>query len=331
MFITELGNIEDILSFIQIMPVVPVREHLRIRIADPGLINIRDHLVARSQLGETRGLSSVFGSLLVALVPVKEAERNAHAEGSRIVRTITIIVGLKRRIGGPVCVSKLHIRVSDGDTKLRSMVIRPRRQCLLFHVLHSSSHKRWHHFAHHVKVHARLVIAQQNLQLDTRLLLIRNRIRFIRFELSKLQIEALEVQFSNISSLESLPSDIEFMPVIVQVVVCELFCGLGNNKVSKGLAHRENDLLFLGMILSISLCRGRACTIQPPPTLFSTLKQAIDASAVVVRIIGILTERDVRARDNKIRILPDAGLKLLCLYRKQVLLRRKQGWILRSR
>ena len=124
--------------------------------------------------------------------------------------------------------------------------------------------------------------------MDTRLLLIRDCVRFIRLKLRKLQIETLEVQFSNISGLESFPPDIKFVSVIVEVIVCKFFCCLGNNKVGKGLAYRENDLLFLSMVLSISLCRGGVGTIQPPPALFATFKQAINANAVVVGIIGVL-------------------------------------------
>src|SRR6202044_3162131 len=100
MFIAELRNIEDVLSFVNIVPVIPIREYLCIHIADPRLVDIRDDLIPRSQLAETRGLGSVFGSLLVALVAVKQAQRNAKAKGGRILRSITVVVGLNRGVRG---------------------------------------------------------------------------------------------------------------------------------------------------------------------------------------------------------------------------------------
>ena len=56
-------------------------------------------------------------------------------------------------------------------------------------------------------------------------------------ELRKLQIEPLEIQLCNISGLQSLPPDIKFVLEIVQVIIGEFLCCLGNNKVRKGLAY----------------------------------------------------------------------------------------------
>ena len=136
MLITELRDVQDVLRFVEIVPVIPVREHLRVGVADPGLIDVGDDLVADSKLSEAAGLRDIFTCLLVALVTVEQTKRKVEAEGGRVVRAIAIVVGFDRWIGRAVRVGKLYVCIGNRDAEMGRMIVGPRGERLLLQVLH---------------------------------------------------------------------------------------------------------------------------------------------------------------------------------------------------
>jgi hypothetical protein len=94
MLIAELRDIEHILRFIEIVPVVAIRKHLGIDVANPGFVDISNNLIANCNLSEPAGLREVFAGLFVALVAIEQTQRNAEVEGDRVVRAVAVIVGL---------------------------------------------------------------------------------------------------------------------------------------------------------------------------------------------------------------------------------------------
>ena len=143
--------------------------------------------------------------------------------------------------------------------------------------------------------------------------------------------QALKVQLGKVACLQALPANIEFFPEVVQVIVGKLLRCLGDDEVGEGLTYREDSLLLLGMVLSVGLGRCGTRAVEAPAALLSALEQTGDAHAVVVGIIGVLTERDVRTSDDQVRVLPHACLEFLCFDREQVLLRREQYRVLYAR
>lgn len=143
-----------------------------------------------------------------------------------------------------------------------------------------------------------------------------------------MKVKPLEVQLGQVTRLQAVPANIEFFPEVVQVIVSKLLRRFGNDEVGEGLTHRENGLLLLRMVLSISLRCSGTRTVEAPTALFTSLKQPGHTDAVVVGVIGFLAQRDVRTGDDQIWVLPYASLDLLCFDGEQVLLRRKQNRIL---
>ena len=120
--------------------------------------------------------------------------------------------------------------------------------------------------------------------------MVRHRIRLIRFKLRELQIKPLKVQLGKVPRLEAISANIKLVLEVVEIVVGELPCCLGDNEVGKRLTHRENGLLFLRMVLRVGLRCGGMRSIETPTSLFTTLEQPRNSDAVSIRIVRLFAQ-----------------------------------------
>jgi hypothetical protein len=144
----------------------------------------------------------------------------------------------------------------------------------LFESHHGAGHDRRYYIANYIEVLARLIVSKQDLELGAGLLCIGDRARLVGFELRKLQIEALEVEFGEVSGLQAFAGDLKLVLEIAQVVVGELLRCFGDYEAGESLADGENGLLFLRVVLGIGLGGRGMGTVETPATLFATLEEA---------------------------------------------------------
>ena len=82
----ELGDGEDVFGLVEVVLAVAVGEALGLNVADPGLIDVGDDLVAGGGFGEAGGVGLEAGGVLVALVAIEDADGDVDGEAGRVAR-----------------------------------------------------------------------------------------------------------------------------------------------------------------------------------------------------------------------------------------------------
>ncbi len=84
--IAELQIIADVPGLIQVVAVVALRQALRRIERHPGLIDVRDHLIASGSNSEAAGADLVARALLLSLVAIKDSQGDPQGSHRRSCR-----------------------------------------------------------------------------------------------------------------------------------------------------------------------------------------------------------------------------------------------------
>ncbi len=119
----ELSDIEDVLGLVEIVLAVAVGESLGLDVADPGLVDVRDDLVASGGFGETGGVGLEAGGDLVALVAIEDADGDVDGEAGGVFGSGAIVLAFEGGIGGAVGDGEAGVGVGGGYAEARCGVV----------------------------------------------------------------------------------------------------------------------------------------------------------------------------------------------------------------
>ena len=97
-----LGDGEDVVGLVEVVLAVAVGEALGLYVADPGLIDVGDDLIAGGGFGEARGVGLEAGGGFVALVAVEDAEGDVDGEAGGVFGAVAVVLGFEGGVGGAV-------------------------------------------------------------------------------------------------------------------------------------------------------------------------------------------------------------------------------------
>src|SRR5580658_10440269 len=98
----ESRNPEDICALVQIVATKAVGKRASLHVTNPGLVYIGRDLVAGGGLGKSGGVDRQPRCLLIALIAVKDAERDIHVEASSVLRPSAFVLAFNCRVGRAV-------------------------------------------------------------------------------------------------------------------------------------------------------------------------------------------------------------------------------------
>ena len=119
----ELGDREDVLGLVEIVAGVAVGEALGLDVADPGLIDVGDDLVASGGFGEAGGVGLEAGGVLVALVAIEDADGNVDGEAGGVFGSGAVVLAFEGGVGGAVGDGEAGVGVGGGDAEARGGVV----------------------------------------------------------------------------------------------------------------------------------------------------------------------------------------------------------------
>ena len=161
-----------------------------------------------------------------------------------------VVLAFQRGVGGSVGVGQLHIRISHAHGGLGSPIIRPRRQRLLLQIGQVGRQRRRNKIAGDIEGAARLLVADQGLQLVAGLHQVHLSVRFVRFELRQLQIEPFVIQLANVSRIVTVEVDLQFVTKAAQIILRQFQSRFGQEQIGEVLPHLQSRLSYLIVILA---------------------------------------------------------------------------------
>ena len=204
------------------MPVVAVGKHLGGGVRNPGLVYIGVDLVLCRYLAEPAGLRQIFTGVFVSLITIEDADGDGDVEAITALRAAVVVLPFQGGVGGSVGVCKFHIGIRHPYGGLGCPIIRPFRQRLLLQIRQVARQRRRNKIAGNIERAARLLVADQRLQLIAGLHQVHLSARLIRFELCQLQIQALVIQLANVARIVTVVVNLQLVPKAAQVVLCQL-------------------------------------------------------------------------------------------------------------
>ncbi len=209
------------------MAVVPVGKHFGSAVSDPCLVHVGIDLVLHGDLAELARCSEILTRVFVALIAIKNAQRDVEAKAGRVVNAGAVVIALERGIRSSIRIGQLYIGVRHAHSRLSCAVIGPCRQGPLLPISQAPRYGGWNKIPHDIEAAIGLGVAHQRLQLVAGLNQVHLRRAFIGFELGQLQIEPFEIKLPDVAGFKTIVVDLQHMAIIFQVVLRQLQGCLG--------------------------------------------------------------------------------------------------------
>ncbi len=113
----ELGDGEDVFGLVEVVLAVAVGEALGLDVADPGLVDVGDDLVAGGGFGEAGGVGLEAGGGLVALVAIEDADGDVDVEAGGPLGAGEVELAFEGGVGGAVGDGEAGVGVGCSDAE----------------------------------------------------------------------------------------------------------------------------------------------------------------------------------------------------------------------
>ena len=224
----ELRDGEDVLRLVEVVLAEAVGEGLGAGVADPGLVDVGDDLVAGGGLAEAGGVGLVAGGLLVALIAIEEAQGDVDGEAGGVVGAGTVVLAFEGGVGGSVGDGEAGVGFGGSDGGLGGGEVGTFGEGLLDEASAGSGDDGRDDLADDVEVFDRGFDADERLKLVTGLEKCDLVVGGVRLEASELEVEAFVVELAEVSGLVAVEADLDFVAVVLEAGVGELEGFLGD-------------------------------------------------------------------------------------------------------
>ena len=224
--------------------VVAVRHDQLLHAEDGGVSRI--HVAQDADLhGQAAALGARhldFRLLLLALVAVENAQRDAHAESEGVELLLALILEVQRRVGRAVGPGELVVALGLGDRRGSGLQIRPCRQRRPPRIVERHVQRAVREFAAHVETVHRLPLVHQGQQSDLGGAQIHLGVHRVALELGALQFEACHVHPSDVAGPVTLAVHLQDFVVVDQVLAGQLDPRLGLQRAHERVPQAEKKL-----------------------------------------------------------------------------------------
>ena len=200
-------------------------------VADPGLIDVGDDLVAGGGFREAGGVGLEAAGGFVALVAIEDADGNVEGEAGGAVGSKAVVFGFEGGIAGAIDDGKAGAGICCRDAEVGRGVIGAIGERGLDELILGLGDEGRDDVAGDVEVLGREFYADDGLELVAGLAERDDVVGFVGFVVAELEVEAFEVQLAEVAGFEAVVSDVDFVAEVLEAADGEFERLLGDEHV----------------------------------------------------------------------------------------------------